>query len=663
MTKSTFLLFFASLISFNNFAQAPKFKFGTVSISELEKTQYEIDSTAEAVILYDKAEVNFGFDENIGFYIDRETTTRIRILKASALSKGIINLSFYRESSNAEEIISDFEGNSYSLENGGLNKSSLNKKSIFEERISEKYFNKKISLPNVKVGGIIEYKYKRRTPLNVMDKPRTWTFQNEEPTLWSEYDITIPTHFYYKIIMGGYLPLEINKKEEVSVSFGHSRLDTYGIKYLFAVKNAPAFKNEPYITTAKDYVSKIEFDLAKVTLPGQPAKEYSLTWESLDKTLNESDNFGRRLKKASYLKDIIQKFEGVTVQKEKLEKLYTYFTTNFEADLDKDYLWAPTDLKKILDNKKGTATELNLMFIALLRELEYDANPVILSTRNNGMISKTYAQIDQFNYAIANVKLNGMSYNLDVSSPNLKFGMLPIRCLNGVGRLIKSNSTGEFISLTPEEKLKDFTNIELSFDPKNANLLGKYTNSGAGYYSYLTRLDYFQLGEAKFIEKIKSEASDWELKNIELINFKENEKVLSYTYNFEKKSEDEEMPDMIYLDPIIIGKIAKNPFNNNKRNYPVDFGYAQEETYKMILQLPANYTAITIPKNSTIKLENDAGIYTYNAGLETTTNKITIVSKLSLKNPIYSAQQFLELKEFYNRIIQKQNEQIVFKKN
>ena len=43
-------------------------------------------------------------------------------------------------------------------------------------------------------------------------------------------------------------------------------------------------------------------------------------------------------------------------------------------------------------------------------------------------------------------------------------------------------------------------------------------------------------------------------------------------------------------------------------------------------------------------------------------NKVTINSKLSLNKPVYSADEYASLKEFYGLIVAKHAEQIVLKK-
>lgn len=72
---------------------------------------------------------------------------------------------------------------------------------------------------------------------------------------------------------------------------GHTQLDCFGLNYKFTMTNAPAFKDESFISTDEDYLSKIEFELTSVSLPGQPFKNYSTTWSDIDRTMFLHENF------------------------------------------------------------------------------------------------------------------------------------------------------------------------------------------------------------------------------------------------------------------------------------------------------------------------------------------------------------------------------------
>ena len=74
---------------------------------------------------------------------------------------------------------------SYNFENGRLNKSSFDASNTYDEKKNEYWNIKKFAIPNVKVGSVIEYKYK----INSQNKFnfRDWEFQWKIPVVYSEY--------------------------------------------------------------------------------------------------------------------------------------------------------------------------------------------------------------------------------------------------------------------------------------------------------------------------------------------------------------------------------------------------------------------------------------------------------------------------------------------
>ncbi len=58
----------------------------------------------------------------------------------------------------------------------------------------------------------------------------------------------------------------------------------------------------------------------------------------------------------------------------------------------------------VIKNESGNVAEINLLLVAALRERGLNANPIISSTRDNGIIMEAFPTIDRFNYVLAAVK-------------------------------------------------------------------------------------------------------------------------------------------------------------------------------------------------------------------------------------------------------------------
>ena len=108
------------------------------------------------------------------------------------------------------------------------------------------------------------------------------------------------------------------------------------------------------------------------------------------------------------------------------------------------------------------------------------AEPVMISTRENGLPIDIHPVISDFNYVIAKVNIDGKRYLLDATDPFVSFGILPIRCLNGKGRVLPAKAASYWLDIKPTDKIKQITIMNLTLQT-DGTFKGKITNSSMGY--------------------------------------------------------------------------------------------------------------------------------------------------------------------------------------
>ncbi len=650
------LLFSFLLLSFFSFGQGP-LKFGEINSSAFQADYSSLDTSASMIVTYDYGQTDFVYSPSRGFEMETIIHVRKHLLKKSALSAAIISIPFYRGSAASGEVISRIKANTYNLENGKVVTTELSKKEFFEERVDDDYVQKKLSLNNVKEGSIIEYTYMRTTPLNTFNKPKAWYFQTDVPVVWSEYNITIPSYFFYQIILGGYLPLKVNQRETVNYSIPGTSLGTQAMRYRFGIANAPAFKDESFISSEKDYVSKVDFELSSIEFPGQPVKNFNTTWEELDQTLITSEKWSVGFKTPSFLSDLGKEFKQIENEEERVKKIHAYLVKNFKWD---EYvgLWPTETPKKTFDQRKGSATDLNLLAVSLLRSSGIQANPVILSTRSNGKINTIYPLLDRFNYTMAVAHVGDRKILFDITEPLLPPGLIPQRCFGGQGREI-NEAGGAFIDLKLTAGYSEYEEIEAEISPEDGQLSGTYKIISAGFSEHALRKQFNQLGQKEFEDGLRKAHAEWEISDIKFENIEDVSKQTSLSYKFSKE-EGGVMPDMIYLTPLIAGSIKENIFKSDKRLYPIDFGHETNLAVKVSYTIPAGFAVEEMPKSATVNLPEKGGKFMFVC--QQADNRITVLSRISLTQAVYPAESFVSLKEFYELIVQKHAEQIVLKR-
>lgn len=645
---------FCCLTIFKTFAQEPKIKFGEVSKEELQMKVYPKDSTAEAVVLYEFGETSFEFVQSGtgnrgGSYALRIVTIyhehkRIKILKKSAFSRATIQIPYDNASIKAF---------TYNIENGEVNKEKLPKESIFKEKSVNDFSTTKISFPNVKEGSIIEYSY----DVEVQGiRLSSWDFQEDIPKSWSEYRLKTPEYFIYRTLMAGYLNMTINKREEVNQNFGTMNVRCDYFRY--AIQDVSAFKNEPFITTTRDYTARIDFELASIVWPNVITKDYSLDYKSLNSNLLNENAFGEALKKRGFLSDIAK---GIKAKTKEPSELIQAAVDSVRANMkwDENYSYSCENLKKAFDKRMGDVGDINLTLVALLREIGLTANPVILSTRLHGRIDENFALRQRFNYVVAMVELDGKEISLDATDKYLPVGMLPERCLNKKGWLVHETA-GRFVSLEPTFKDVNFTKAEFTITENN-ELKGVVSHSFSGYAAHKARTAFHKEGKEKYIESIKNNKPTWTILTTEFDNVGDNNSVFLEKNEISTNDFITEAGNMLYLKPMLSEGRTENPFKTSTRVFPIDFGKVLEEQYIGVFEVPKGYSVLELPKNEVVSLPDNGGKFTYIA--MQSEGKINISSRVIFKKAFYHANEYESLKEFFNKIVAKANEQIVLKKN
>jgi hypothetical protein len=660
-------------ILFISMGQKAPVKFGEVTLEELKMPRYEKDTAASGLILADYGTSVIEYDQVIGWFkISYERTTRIKVFKKEALD--LLDLSFpiYARGGTKEKM-TGLKVVTYNLDKGKIVESKINSDGIFEEKQSENVIIQKFTPPNVKEGSVIEITY--RINSEFIQYLRDWEFQSRLPILWSEYRVSIPEYYTYERLMQGYIPFTVNEfaNKPKSITFmsmnynktpsgvttgGSSNTEVVNYQegnFRWAAKEVPAFKEEPFMTTYYDYISKVNFELASVQMPNQPIQQIVGTWAGLNKSLLESDYFGQPVNGSGFLKKISEEVTtGAATPIDKVQAIYKFVRDNVEWN-GKYRKFTDDNFKTVLDNKKGSSAEINLMLVSMLQKAGFKADPVIISTRNNGFVREHVAISSQFNYVICHVALDGKSILLDATDRLVPFGLLPERCLNGKGYVITKEAPGWVSLNAPKSRISATADVLIA---SNGEMKGKLSISNDGYDGVNLRRKYFDKGEAEYLKNFTDNVS-WSIEKSSFENMKVLHEPAVETYEF---THNENVGDaaILYINPLIHLRIEENPFKLENRIYPVNYGKSSDRTLIYKFTIPENYQIEEMPASKAFGLPNNAARYVYN--VQANGNVITITSMLSINQPLFSQNEYPNLREFYNQVVAKQAEQIVLKR-
>jgi hypothetical protein len=618
--KTNLLLYLFLFSFFSVSASKAPIRFGKIEMSELEMTVYEKDSSAAAVVLCD-----YGYFSATTFEFTR--TVRIKILKKEGYEWAD------RVFPTSEK--ANIRGVTYNLEEGEIVKTKLSSKSIFSDRIMGRYYNMRVAMPNVKVGSVIDIEF------TYFGLPNEWGFQKSIPVVYSELILESSLYFSYRCSPFGY--------ESLSQAVdGH-----------WLAKDMPAFKPEPYINSSENYITKVEFNISSINIPGEYYKSLH-SWEDISKLLYQSEYFGLVISYSRYLKPLAEKIKGQELSElETVEAAFNEIKT-IKWNKDNRLYTSKTNLKKVYEEKIGNSADINLALLQLLKLLDFKANPVVLSTRENGILSPTGPNINKLNHVIVCVKVGEEELLLDASEEYLPFNILPTKCFNMGGQMITPTYTKP-IPLEATKMNRQITSYNLSLDD-NLNLTGELLQMDYDYAAFNFRKNFYSFNsEEEFLNDLTSTNSGLKIKKSELENLENLKLPVTEKYEVKISNQITQFGDEYYLNPMICEQIKENPFKINERKYPINFSCQKNKITLIKFSLPEGYEIVELPKPVKMTLPNNDCNFIYQ--LVANKNQITLKFSYSINKELFLPKEYPALKEFYNQIIAKQAQPIILKKS
>jgi hypothetical protein len=640
-------------------------KFGKITVDELKKKIYSIDSNANAVVLSDIGEAAIEGNSKGWFSIVFERHRVVHILNKNGYDEANVEVHLYTDGED-EEKLDNVKAVTYTLENGKLEETKLDKKAIFKEKLDKNHVIKKFTFPNVKEGCIIEYDYKVTSDFIFNLDP--WYFQGGSPVLWSEFQLSVPQFFTYAFLSRGYHSFQINEHKNRTASF--SVVDSRGAEasqrvsfssgvtdYRWAMQDVPELKEESFTSSLKNHIARIEFQLSSQSDPLTP-HDYRNTWPMLVKDLLESSYFGNALDNSNnWLSDDLKPvLAGASSQTEKAKKIFEFVRDHFTCT-DHSALWIDQSLKNVMKAKKGSVSEINLLLTAMMRYAGLKSDPVILSTTDHGYALEYYPMISAFNYVLSQCIADGQTYYLDASYPRLGFGKLLPECYNGHARVI--NEEASPVYFMPDSLKERKVSAFLIANDDKGKWVGSM-NQTLGYFeSYNVRNKIKEKGEEEFFKEIqKVYGEDVKVVSPHVDSLTNYEQPVAIKYEAELHQPGEAM---LYINPMFGEGWKKNPFKSEERYYPVEMPYTIDETYLLTMEVPKGYAVDELPKQMIVKLDEKGSAY-FEYRISQSGSTISLRSRVKFDRTMFTNEEYPNLREFFNMIVNKQSEQIVFKK-
>ncbi len=662
----TFLLFF----SIDSFAQDNRF--GKVSEEDFKTYEKPINPSDNATVIYKNHDIKFKFIEGSGFVQINEVHERIIIHTKEGFNWATKKIRLYNRTSSNSERLQNLKGYTYTLENGKVEKEKLRNDGMFEE-VANKYWKyESFTMPNAKEGCIVEYSYEIMSPYSQIDDI---DIQYTIPILQYELKIATPEYYMYNKLLNpkaAYNPTISESRKSNSIKFNNKeRSDGYVTRTGFSqstldyteniltinATNIPALKEEPFVDNLDNYRAKLIMELTATKYPNEPVESYSTTWENVTKTIYNDENFGDQLKKTGYYEDDLNAL--INDETDALKKTYLiheYVKSKMKWNGFYGYT-SENGVRKAYKDGVGNVGDINLMLISMLRTAGINANPVLISTKNNGI--PLLPTRSGFNYVICAVVADNNAILLDATQKHSAPNILPVMSINWLGRVIRNDESSDWVELTPKTPSKEVISLNIKLN-EDLSASGKVRSQYTDYQAYGKRDRFENFSNEQMVESLEKNKGELEVSNLEIENMNNVTQPIMQSYEFLLQNAMEEIGGKLYFTPLMFLAPKENPFKEDKRNYPIDFVYPIADKYMVNIVLPEGYTVESIPESTKFEFNGTEGAFTYisrqNGGM------LQVTISLDLNKSLILASDYEQFKKFYQFMIEKQTEKVVLKK-
>jgi len=369
------------------------------------------------------------------------------------------------------------------------------------------------------------------------------------------------------------------------------------------------------------------------------------------------------------LKDAVSRIVSAgDSDQQKVAKIYeavmklenTSFTREHSAAENKAAGIRTKNADDIWEAKRGTADQITLLFVAMVRAAGLQAFSMDVTNRDRAVFVSSFLDKDQLDDEIAIVRIDGKEQFFDPGQRYCAFGQLHwkhtvtqgLREMNGITAIAKTPSAS-----AAQAQTSRVANLDLDPDGKVHGFV-RITMAG------VPALEWRQRALSSDETEVKREFEQYVQSGLP-------PGVIVKTNHF-VGLDDWNSALMVQLDvtgslgtatakrvllPSSFFEAGSPPrFVHSNRETPVYLLYANEVQDSVIISLPKNFKVESLPKDANIPLPNNA---VFTAEYAVNDNEYTLKRLLVLANFYFEPGDYPGLKDFYQKLNTQDQEQVV----
>ena len=613
----------------------PIAKYGFVDTADLKMKSCEFEKDANAMVLFDRAEMALGVPEII-----MERQRRVKVFNDNGKEEANIRIELNNRF--GEENITGLEGETINLENGKIKNTKLDPKLVYAQHTSKNKDEIIFTMPDVKAGSIFEYRYIWARGFSRNFPP--WNFQCDLPTRYSQLDAFINPLLVFSVYQNKFAP------------FVRDTVSWAGYGHVWAMANIKSTKEEPYMRSSADVLECLNFIISAVKVNGITTT-IDKSWTDIGREIAADKDFYKPYDQSLHDEDdLIKKAKTLTGDDQKIAFLFNQVKTLMKDNDEKNW-FSKDGIKTAWKKKSGNWSEINMILNRLLNESGVKAYPMLVSTRDNGKILPNFVNIYQINKLVTYVPVDSTKYYvLDASDKYNVYNEIPFELLNAYGLYLnkeKNDYPLVLIKKISQVKKTVFINAEINAD---GTMKGTAQISSSSYHKAIELELHKKLDEKKYEQYLTEDDNNLRITSLQLENAEVDSLPLMQTINFNLALPGTD-DKYIYFNPNLFTSLHNNPFLSKDRVSDIDFGCSNLFTIAGRYKIPAGYKIDALPKS--INLINNGKSITFKRLVGEDAGYIIVNYVINYKQSVYNQSDYPEIYAYFKKMNEMLNEQIV----
>ncbi|HTK21087.1 MAG TPA: DUF3857 domain-containing protein [Mucilaginibacter sp.] len=612
--------------------------FGNIDTADLKLTSCDFEKDANAMVLFDRAKVTF----SIYGTLNLERHRRIKIFNEKGKEHGNIKIQY--DNMYGVDHIYQIEAQTINLENGKIVTSRIDPKLMYAEHTDKNKDAIVLAFPNVKPGSVVEYRY--YLTRNIASNFPAWYFQSDIPTRYSEFDVFFSSSLHFNVLT------------RISKPFLKDTLLNGG--HVWASSNLSSSREEAYMRSTGDALDNVSLLLTSVdSFDGKNIK-LDDTWATTGKKLVNQKDYYKELDQHLSGEDTLLK-RASTFKNNDERIAYIFNAVRNTISWNGYQNWGSKDgIRNAWKKRVGNSAEINAVLYHLLKASGIKAYPMLVSTRENGLLEPDFVDVFQINGLVTYVPIDSAKYYvLDATNHYNTYSQIPFDLLNSYGlRLDKTGDKYDMLFLETKAPSKEIVMIngDIGSDAKMHGT-GDIVSYG---YDRTAKLEIFKTTEKKKYEEFLSEGdnnlklSDLKSENVEVDTLPLKQ---SFAFTYDLNNTD----NYLLFSPNIFTTIHINPFLSEERTSSIDFGYTNDHVIFGTYKIPQGYKVESLPKDANMIIADKS--IRFKRMLEQADGNIQLKYEISIHRTRFLKSEYPDIHEFYKKMYDLLNEPIVLKKS